>query len=317
MSEEHFRKVENLYRAAATGMGPQTIGESLNQGAPGVAQATSQDEKDSMRVSEHYVIRGGVHGRERLRVLARVMQTSTDSLLERLGVNDGLMCLDVGCGGGDVSLELARRVAPHGKVLGVDIDKTILDLARREAEDRGILNLEFRERDIRAHHAGSVFDVVYARFLLTHLDDPARVVAAFYKHLRPGGLVIIEDVDVRGCFTYPESKAFRRFLELYSAVVSRRGGDPDIGPRLPVLLADGGFEEVEMNIVQPAGTRGEVKLIYPLTFEGIADTVLEDRLATREEIDNVIDELFEFAENPRTVAGLPRVVQAWGRRPAA
>jgi 2-polyprenyl-3-methyl-5-hydroxy-6-metoxy-1,4-benzoquinol methylase len=298
-------------------MGPPTIGESLNQRAPGVAQASVRDEKDSKRVSEHYVIRGGIQGRERLRVLARVMHASTDSLFERLGVGDGLMCLDVGCGGGDVSVELARRVAPRGKVVGVDMDETKLDVARQEAEAQGVRNVEFLARDIRTQDTGSDFDVVYARFLLTHLDDPARVIAAFYEHLRPGGLVIVEDVDVSGYFTYPESQAFRRFRELYSAVVIRRGGDPDIGPRLPVLLADGGFDQVEMDVVQPAGTRGEVKLINPLTLESIADTVLQDGIASREEIDSLIDELYEFAENPRTVVGLPRVVRAWGRRPAA
>jgi hypothetical protein len=100
-------------------------------------------------------------------------------------------------------------------------------------------------------------------------------------------------------------------------VVSRRGGDPDIGPRLPFLLADGGFDEVEMDVVQPAGTRGDVKLLTPITLENVADTVLQDRLASREEIDILLYELYEFAENPRTVGGLPRVFRAWGRRPAA
>ena len=75
-----------------------------------------------MTDSTHYVIRGGVEGRERLRVLARVMHASSTSLLDRLGLCDGLACLDVGCGGGDMTLELARRVAPHGKAVGVDID---------------------------------------------------------------------------------------------------------------------------------------------------------------------------------------------------
>ena len=269
-----------------------------------------------MRVSEHYVIHGGVEGRERLRVLARVMSESTNSLFERLGISDGLVCLDAGCGGGDVSVELARRVGPGGRVIGLDIDETTLDLARRDARARGVNNVEFYTDDIRKHDSEPVFDIVYARFLLTHLDDPARLVAAFHRHLQPGGLVIVEDIDTSGFFTYPESKAFRLFLDLYGAVVRKRGGDPEIGPRLPVLLADGGFLDVEMNIVQPMGIQGEMKFLGALTMMGIADTVLEDGLATREEISTLIEELFRFAENPRTVAGLPRVVQTWGRRPA-
>jgi SAM-dependent methyltransferase len=264
----------------------------------------------------HYAIRGGVEGRRRLKVLSRVMQSSTEALFDRLGIGEGMTCLDVGCGSGDVTLELARRVGPSGRALGVDIDETKLELAREESADRGIRNVEFRMLDIRTQDAGPGFDVVYSRFLLTHLDDPARAVDAFRRHVRPGGLAIIEDTDFSGHFTYPPSTASRRYHELYGAVVRGRGGDPDIGPRLPILLADGGFEEVGVTAVQPIGTRGEVKLLNPITMENIADAVLRDGLASREEVDAVIRELHEFAEDPRTVAGLPRVVQAWGRRPS-
>jgi len=159
--------------------------------------------------------------------------------------------------GGAAGRERLRILA-----IGADMDETKLDIARREADALGIRNVEFRYLYIRSteNDISSVFDVVYARFLLTHLDDPSRAVAAFYHYLRPGGLVIVEDIDFNGHFTYPESKAFQRYRELYCEVVQKRGGDPNIGPRLPILLADGGLEKVEMTIVQPAGLEGEVKV---------------------------------------------------------
>jgi SAM-dependent methyltransferase len=117
---------------------------------------------------------------------------------------------------------------------------TQLDIARREADAQGIRNVEFRLFDIRAadEGIGSGFDVVYARFLLTHLDNPFRAIAGFYRYLWPGGRAILEDVDFDGYFTYPESKAFQRYKELYCKVARRRGGDPNIGPRLPILLSE-------------------------------------------------------------------------------
>jgi len=60
----------------------------------------------------HYVIRGGIEGRARLRILSRVMWPSTLNLLQRAGISCGMTCLDIGCGGGDVSCELARLVGP-------------------------------------------------------------------------------------------------------------------------------------------------------------------------------------------------------------
>src|SRR5215207_4252926 len=101
------------------------------------ADTLKEVDEMTMAVSAHYVIRGGVEGRARLSVLARVMRETTVALLTRLGVGEGLNCLDAGCGGGDVTLELARRVAPGGRVVGVDIDETTLELARREAAELG------------------------------------------------------------------------------------------------------------------------------------------------------------------------------------
>ena len=85
-----------------------------------------------MTQTGRYIIRGGIEGRERLRVLARAMQPTTSALLDRVGVTPGMACLDVGCGGGDVTLELARRVIPGGSAVGADLDETKLSLAREK-----------------------------------------------------------------------------------------------------------------------------------------------------------------------------------------
>ena len=268
-----------------------------------------------MTTKDEYVIRGGVAGRERLRILARVLHAGTTALFDRLGVGAGLRCLDAGCGGGDVTLELARRVGRHGQVIGVDLDPTKLNLAQQEAVGQGFTNVEFRPLDLRSEEVGTGFDLVYARFLLTHLAEPAAAIAMFSRALRPGGLLIVEDVDFKGHFSWPETAAFRRYCELYYAVACSRGGDPDIGPRLPILLADGGFAQLGMHVVQPVATEGDPKLINPITLENIADVIVQDGLATRQEVDTLIHDLYAFAADPRTVASIARVIQAWGRKP--
>jgi hypothetical protein len=66
-----------------------------------------------MTQGKDYAIRGGAAGRERLRILSRVMHASITSLFDRVGINEGQLCLDVACGGGDGTLELARRIGPR------------------------------------------------------------------------------------------------------------------------------------------------------------------------------------------------------------
>ena len=214
-----------------------------------------------------------------------------------------------------MTLELARIVRTGGRAVGSDIDETKLDLARAEAKQLGIANVEFRLADASQGQSAPEFDVVYARFLLTHLADPAGTLAGMWQALLPGGMLVVEDIDFSGSFCYPESAAFSRFCALYTASVLRRGGDPNIGPRLPLLLADARCERIEMNVVQPAGTLGDVKLVSPLTMENIADAVIAEGLADESEIQEIVEELYEFARDPRTVMGLSRAVQTWGHKP--
>jgi SAM-dependent methyltransferase len=261
-----------------------------------------------------YVIRGGVEGRERLRILARVMQPTTRTLLERAGVRPGMACLDVGCGGGDVTFDIARLVGPAGRVVGIDMDATQIDLASHEATDAALGHVEFRVSQVGDSDGDSDFDVVYTRFVLTHLTDPAGALAWMLGRVRPGGCVVVEDVDFTGHFCHPESAAFRRYLELYTRVVRGNGADPDIGPRLPGMLLDSGCRGVKMNVVQPAGYDGEVKLIAAITMENILGAVLAEGVASQDELDQVVGELYAVARDGRTVMSLPRVVQAWGRR---
>lgn len=263
--------------------------------------------------TERYVIRGGVEGRERLRLLSEVMGPSTHALLADVGIPAGSACLDVGCGGGDVTFELARRAGPAGRAIGVDLDETKVDIAQREGAEQGLANIGFEVRDVVEWQPSELFDVVYTRFLLTHLPSPGGLIAALRRHIHPGGVIIVEDLDFRGHFAEPGCPALQRFVELYTKSVQTRGADPNIGPRLPRLLRETGFDDVQMKLVHPAALQGGIKLLTCVTLENIAEAVLQDGLTTEEELRRTIEELYAFARDPHTVLGGPRVFQAWGR----
>ena len=139
------------------------------------------------------------------------------------------------------------------------------------------------------------------------------VVSAMRRYIRPGGVIIVEDVDFRGHFAEPDCPALRRYVELYTKSVQGRGADPNIGPRLPALLREAGIEDVRMNLVQPAALQGGIKLLTCVTLENIADAILADGLTTTEELRKTLEGLYAFARNPHTVLGGPRVFQVWGR----
>lgn len=265
--------------------------------------------------SPGYVIRGGADGRERLRILSRIVRPTTLSLLDRVGVAPGASCLDLGCGGGDVCVELSRLVGPTGQVLGIDMDAATVAIAEREAAAESLANVSFEITTIGDWHSRRQFDLVYGRFILTHLPDPAAALTTCRKSLCQGGRAVIEDIDFTGHFCYPPSAAFQRYIALYSEVAHLAGADPNIGPRLPALLVDAGFNDVQVNVAQPAGLTGEVKAMHYLTMDYIRAPILAHRLASADEIDGIVQELQALADDPLTLMSLPRIVQTWGSVP--
>ena len=264
--------------------------------------------------NESYAIAGGESGRERLRVVARVFGPGTFAFLDRVGVGDGMACLDVGSGGGDVSTELARRVGANGSVLGIDLDSVNVDIARKEAVAQKLQNIEFRVGDVFDLDQDSAFDVVYARFLLTHLQDPGAALRQMADALRPGGVIAVEDIDFTGHFSNPHCPPFQDYIRLYTQVVQAKGGDPNIGPRLPHLLQQTGLRDVAVSVSHPVDIRGETKLINPITMNCISEAVIAAGLASQSEVARIADDLFAVAQDEETVLSTPRIVQAWGRK---
>ncbi|HEY2396531.1 MAG TPA: methyltransferase domain-containing protein [Rudaea sp.] len=261
-----------------------------------------------------YAIDGGRQGKERLKVLAEVMFPTTSRLLGDAGLRAGMSCLDVACGGGDVTLYLARQVGPHGKVVGTDADAEIIALARQDAAAGKLDNVEFRVADALVCPGAGEQDLVYARFILTHLSVPSRCVDSMVEASRHGGMVVVEDIDFTGGFCHPHCAAYQRYTDLYRQVVKRRGGDPDIGPKLPGMLRRAGLQSVRVNVVQPTHIEGDGKYVAAITMARIADSVVAEGLAGEDEIEDVVAGLSAAAKDPETVMGLPRIFQSWGKR---
>jgi ubiquinone/menaquinone biosynthesis C-methylase UbiE len=223
-------------------------------------------------------------------------------------------CVDLGCGGGEVTFELARLVAPGGFVTGVDMDEVKLGLARKAAVERGVSNVEFLAGNVNRWDDQGAYDVVYSRFLLQHLSEPVDLLRRMWAAVRSGGLVIVEDADFDGWCCHPPNEGFDFFVRAYAEVIRRRGGDHATGRKLYHYFLDAGIPSPQVALVQSVFVSGEGKELAWSTLDATSEAILAEGVATPGELAAALASLRQFTDDETTLIARPRVFQLWSAR---
>jgi SAM-dependent methyltransferase len=159
--------------------------------------------------------------------------------LERLGIGPGWTCVDVGAGGGDVTVALAEIVGRDGRVYAVDSDPTTRDeVAAAAAAHSQVLAVTQAGEDLRLPEP---VDLAFCRFLLLHVADPAVVLRRMAGATRPGGWVVAQE---------PVTSAGRIAGRPFTMPDARH---PDVGALLPSLVREAGLDIVDAWAEAPAG----------------------------------------------------------------
>jgi 2-polyprenyl-3-methyl-5-hydroxy-6-metoxy-1,4-benzoquinol methylase len=171
----------------------------------------------------------------------RTVENSAGYLAPHL--RPGLDVLDVGCGPGTITVDVARRVAP-GRVVGLDVSAAPLDEARALAARDGV-PVTFAVGDVYALEAADdSYDVVHAHQVLQHLTDPVAALREMARVCRPGGLLAVRDVDYAATTWFPADDGLDRWLDLYERVARRNDAEPDAGRRLLAWAHAAGLRDV-------------------------------------------------------------------------
>ena len=173
----------------------------------------------------------------------RTAPNSAAYLLPKLGPGKSL--LDVGCGPGTITCDLARRVAP-GTVVGVDASEAVLAEARAEAGRAGPLDVSFEVGDVfDLRFDDGSFDIVHAHQVLQHVGDPVGALIEMRRVCRPGGVVAVRDSDYPGFRFFPEEPELDRAIATYGRLTRANGANWDAGRRLLHWANRAGFASVE------------------------------------------------------------------------
>ncbi len=237
----------------------------------------------------------------------------------------GECVLDIGCGCGQTSLQLAERVGAEGRVLGLDISAVMLERARERSLETGLSNLEFRNADAQTEQFSADFDVLFSRFGVMFFASPEAAFANLFRALRPGGRL--------ACLTW-QALSSNPWMQVPLAAAAKHlpPGAPPPDPTAPgpfafadstrveTILAAAGFEHVshyslerELLIAGGRSLEETVSFLIQLGPAGAALRDADDELRAR-----VVAEVRDSLEPYHDGSGVRMPAAAWivsARRP--
>lgn len=122
-------------------------------------------------------------------ILVGGLSHHSEKIFPTLEVRPGEKAVDVGCGFGDTAIQLAQRIGPTGSVLGIDCCEAFLDFGRKDAQIRGVKNVEFVEADVQLYPFAHDYDFCFSRFGTQFFENPVAGLRNMRASLKPGGVM--------------------------------------------------------------------------------------------------------------------------------
>jgi len=252
----------------------------------------------------------------RLGLQHRLWADRAHAIWRRAGLGPGQACLDVGCGPGYASFDIAQMVGSQGRVLGVDESDPFVEHVNDQARARGLDNVEAfvgdvqKLGDLAAVRPGS-FDAAYTRWVLCFVADPSAVVAGVADALKPGGRFAIQDYfNYRALTLAPKREVFTTVIEAVARAWNEAGGDIDVMGSMPRLLDEHGLDVVDLRVDQRLARPGESMWNWPSTFWPNFLPVLEERgLISGDTRRDFEQQWASAARDPHTFIVLPPVFE--------
>jgi ubiquinone/menaquinone biosynthesis C-methylase UbiE len=243
----------------------------------------------------------------------------TRRFFEAAGIGAGMKVLDLGSGAGDVALLAADLVGPMSRVVGVDMNATILETARARASAAGATHVSFVAGDVRDVALDGDFDAVVGRWVLMHMTDPVGVVRHVATRLRAGGIVAFHEND----FTYPPTvfpatELSQQIQRWAIPPAGTPGRETRMGTKLFKTYVDAGLPAPQLIVEAPAGGGAD----WP-GYEYLAETMRSLMPALQQfnrvdpaeiRIDTLADRLRDDVVSRNAIHMLPIMFGAWTRK---
>lgn len=184
----------------------------------------------------------------RLKAQAELLPNLEWQIMQRHGLKSGFTVLDAACGPGHTSALIYQRLAGNVVLTGIDQDQELIEESRNFARQKQF-DITFQEGDVYELPFESQFDFVICRLLFQHLTDPMAAILSLKKALKPGGRLLIIDINDDWLFLEPPIPAFDRLVELGAYYQQKMGGNRLIGRNVRNLLQQAGFTDLQTDVL--------------------------------------------------------------------
>jgi SAM-dependent methyltransferase len=263
-----------------------------------------------------YVLGTSDHELSRLELQQQVWGTVTEHFLDRLRVPEGARVLDVGCGPGFVLQSLHARVGNRGKLTALDESATWMPHLARTVGERGWRNVHLVQRRIEDFEVEpGAYDLIFLRWVLSFLPEPAALIAKLARGLRTRGALAIQDYNHEGCSLFPESPGFDAVVGATRDLIASRGGDLWIAGRLPGYLRAAGLDVVDFTPHVLSGAPGSPAFRWASAFfPHHSEAMVASGVLSEGDRDRFLREWEERRVNPDAMFFSPIVVDCAGRK---
>lgn len=237
----------------------------------------------------------------RLGVQHRLWSAQAFSLWERAGFRAGHTVLDIGCGPGYTSFDLAGIVTSKGKVVAVDESALFIEHLKQRQRFAFAATIDARVGDVqRLELEKDSLDGAYQRWVLCFVKDPEAVIRGVAAGLKRGGAFAIQDyIHYEGILLSPPSEPFRRFITVVAEAWRDHGGDTEIGQRLPALLGRHGLATVEVSPLHRIARPSTPLWHWPASFiDTYGPRLVEEGRLTPDEHAALIKDWTEHSRDP-------------------
>jgi SAM-dependent methyltransferase len=267
--------------------------------------------------SAAYPLGGSEVEKQRLLVQAKTYEPLANALLDQLGIKEGWRAVDIGCGPIGILDLLSSRVGTTGQVVGVERESRFVEMARQEVAKRALPNVMIVEADaLRTGLETASFDIAHERLVLINVSEREVFLAEMASLLKPGGVMVLEDVDNVSWLCQPAHPSWSVFFDTFHSVFHRGGGDGFIGRRLPELMRRAGMQDIQTKINVETLQVGDYRRTHLVSLiDSIREKVLSAGLLTADSLEQHRKALLDHLSDPTTTVIEKLLIQCWGRKP--